>query len=140
MVSAPYVLTSTPADGHATTVLTMNELDGCMEGINQHRLAVALLIADAEAADALLGAKQYDLGMPLHYLVADRSGDAFVWERVGEQPIGRRPDRLMTQRSPTEARSCLVAYAWQGKGAPRAHGLGFGADQGPGTGEVGSPP
>jgi acyl-CoA:6-aminopenicillanic acid acyl transferase len=113
MSSRPHVLTSVPDDGPATTVLTMNELDGCMEGINEHGLAVALLIADvesasepidagpqvglasaqlprflldtcataAEAVDALLAAKQYDLGTPLHYLVADRSGDAFVWER-----------------------------------------------------------
>lgn len=113
MSSRPYVLTSAPDDGPATTVLTMSELGGCMEGINEHGLAVALLIADAESAsapvdagpqvgvssaqlprflldtcataaeavDALLGAKQYDLGTPLHYLVADRSGDAFVWER-----------------------------------------------------------
>ena len=139
--SRPYVLTSTPDDGPATTVLTMNELDGCMEGINEHGLAVALLIADAEsagapavagpqvglsstqlprflldtcataaaAADALLDAKQYDLGMPLHYLVADPSGDAFVWERgpggdehmirvdagalcVTNHPLHRHPD------------------------------------------------
>jgi hypothetical protein len=111
--SRPHVITSIPDDGPATTVLTMNELDGAMEGVNEHGLAVALLIADAEtvsapveagpqvglataqlprflldtcttaaeALDALLGAKQYDLGVPLHYLVGDRSGDAFVWER-----------------------------------------------------------
>jgi acyl-CoA:6-aminopenicillanic acid acyl transferase len=113
MSARPYVITSVPGDGPATTMITMNELDGCMEGINEHGLAVALLIADAESAsapvdagpqvgvssaqlprflldtcataaealDALLGAKQYDLGTPLHYLVADRSGDSFVWER-----------------------------------------------------------
>jgi predicted choloylglycine hydrolase len=113
MSSRPHVITSVPDDGPATTVLTMNELDGAMEGVNEHGLAVALLIADAEtvsapvdagpqvglanaqlprflldtcataaeALDALLGAKQYDLGVPLHYLVGDRSGDAFVWER-----------------------------------------------------------
>ncbi|MGH8965285.1 MAG: C45 family autoproteolytic acyltransferase/hydrolase [Actinomycetes bacterium] len=113
LASHPHVITSLPDDGPATTVLTMNELDGCMEGVNEHGLAVALLIADAEtvgvpvdagpqvglasvqlprflldtcataadALDALFGAKQYDLGTPLHYLVADRSGDAFVWER-----------------------------------------------------------
>jgi predicted choloylglycine hydrolase len=113
MSSRPHVLTTVPDDGPATTVITMNELDGCMEGINEHGLAVALLIADAESAsapvdagpqvglssvqlprflldtcataaeavEALYGAKQYDLGTPLHYLVADRSGDAFVWER-----------------------------------------------------------
>ncbi|QYN34951.1 linear amide C-N hydrolase [Pseudonocardia sp. DSM 110487] len=109
----PYVITSVPEDGPATTVLTMNELDGCMEGINEHGLAVVLNLADAENATgpvgagpqvgvssgqlprflldtcrtvqeakaALLDAKQYDLGVALHYLVADRSGAAFVWER-----------------------------------------------------------
>jgi hypothetical protein len=113
MSARPYVITSVPDDGPATTVLTMNELDGCMEGINEHGLAVALLLADAEnagppvdagpqvglsssqiprflldtcasaadAVDALYAAKQYDLGTPLHYLVADARGDAFVWER-----------------------------------------------------------
>jgi hypothetical protein len=109
----PYVITSIPDDGPATTVLTMNELDGCMEGINEHGLAAVLNLADAEnarvpvdagpqvgvssgqllrflldtcrtveeAKAALLGAKQYDLGVALHYLVADPSGAAFVWER-----------------------------------------------------------
>ncbi|MBK1783339.1 C45 family peptidase [Prauserella cavernicola] len=113
MASRPFVLTSVPDDGPATTVLTMNELDACMEGVNEHGVAVALLIADAEntnppvaaspqvglgaaqlprfvldtcataeqARRALLGAKHYDLGVPLHYLIADSSGDAFVWER-----------------------------------------------------------
>lgn len=110
----PYVITSVPDDGPATTIVTMNELDGCTEGINEHGLAVVLLIADAENANppvpagpqvglssiqlprfvldtcenveqakqALLGAKQYDLGSPLHYLIADRSGRAFVWEHT----------------------------------------------------------
>jgi hypothetical protein len=113
MSSRPHVLTSVPDDGPATTLLTMNELDGCMEGVNEHGLVVALLIADvesvsapvdagpqvgvsgvqlprflldtcasaAEALDALYAAKQYDLGTPLHHLVGDPSGDAFVWER-----------------------------------------------------------
>ena len=121
MGSHPYVLSSTPDDGPATTVLTMDELDGCMEGVNEHGLAVALLIADAETAsapsdagpqvglasaqlprflldtcatveqakEALLDAKQYDMGTPLHYLVGDASGAAFVWERGsgGEEHI-----------------------------------------------------
>jgi hypothetical protein len=112
--SRPYVITSVPDDGPATTVVTMNELDGCMEGINEHGLAVVLLIADAEnvsppvaagpqvglssvqlprfvldtcenieqAKQALLMAKQYDMGTPLHYLIADAAGNAFVWERT----------------------------------------------------------
>ncbi|TCP53514.1 putative choloylglycine hydrolase [Tamaricihabitans halophyticus] len=112
IASRPYVITSVPDDGPATTIITMNELDGCMDGINEHGLAVVLLIADAgganlpvdggpqvglattqlprflldtcanveEAQQALLLAKQYDLGAPLHYLIADRAGNAFVWE------------------------------------------------------------
>jgi hypothetical protein len=122
----PYVITSVPADWWATTVLTMNELDGCMEGINEHGLAVALLLADAEnggapidagpqvglgsaqllrflldtcanaaeAVEALYAAKQYDLGAPLHYLVADAGGDAFVWERGpgGDEHVVRAVD------------------------------------------------
>jgi hypothetical protein len=113
MSARPYVITSLPSDGPATTVLTMNELDGCMEGINEHGLAVVLNLADVEntsapvdsgpqvgvssgqlprflldtcrtaeeAKTALLDAKQYDFGVALHYLVADPSGAAFVWER-----------------------------------------------------------
>ncbi|WP_086821294.1 C45 family peptidase [Allokutzneria sp. NRRL B-24872] len=113
MASRPFVVRSRPTDGPATTVLTMNTLDGCMDGVNEHGVAVVLLIADAENAGepsfvepqvglssiqlprfvldtcataeqaraALLGAKQYDLGTPLHYLIADASGDCFVWER-----------------------------------------------------------
>jgi Acyl-coenzyme A:6-aminopenicillanic acid acyl-transferase len=113
MSSRPYVISSVPDDGPATTVLTMNELDCCMDGVNEHGLAVTLLIADAETAgapidagpqvglssgqvprflldtcataaeaiDALFAAKLYDLGTPLHYLVADAGGDSFVWER-----------------------------------------------------------
>jgi predicted choloylglycine hydrolase len=103
-----------PDEGLTTTVLTMNELDGCMDGINSAGLAVTLLIADFEnaappegptapqvglasvqlprflvdtcetveqAKQALLGAKHYDYGAALHYLVADAHGQAFVWER-----------------------------------------------------------
>jgi Acyl-coenzyme A:6-aminopenicillanic acid acyl-transferase len=122
----PYVVTSLPDDGPATTLITMNELDGCMEGVNEHGLAVALLLADAEnggtpidagpqvglgsaqlprflldtcanaaeAVDALYAAKQYDLGAPLHYLVADARGDAFVWERGpgGDEHVVRAVD------------------------------------------------
>jgi hypothetical protein len=141
MASRPYVITSRPDDGPATTVLTMDTLDGCTEGVNEHGLAVALLLADVEsvgvpveagpqvglnpmqlprfvldtcataedARRALLHAKQYDLGAPLHYLIADATGDAFVWERghggvehvvdagdgplcVTNHPLHRHPD------------------------------------------------
>lgn len=126
LCARPYVVTSLPDNGPATTLITMNELDGCMEGVNEHGLAVALLIADAEnggapidagpqvglgsaqlprflldtcanaaeAVDALYAAKQYDLGAPLHYLVADARGDAFVWERGpgGDEHVVRAVD------------------------------------------------
>ncbi|GAA1295187.1 hypothetical protein GCM10009609_75810 [Pseudonocardia aurantiaca] len=48
MASRPYVLESAPDDGPATTLLTMSELDSAMEGVNEHGLAVALLVADGE--------------------------------------------------------------------------------------------
>ncbi|MFC5814420.1 C45 family autoproteolytic acyltransferase/hydolase [Nonomuraea harbinensis] len=113
MASRPYVITTVPDDGLASTVITMSDLDGCMDGINEAGLAVTLLIADIDQASppenvspqvglssvqlprflvetcetaeqakqALLCAKQYDHGTPLHYLVADAHGGAFVWER-----------------------------------------------------------
>ncbi|TMR96797.1 peptidase C45, acyl-coenzyme A - 6-aminopenicillanic acid acyl-transferase [Nonomuraea basaltis] len=113
MASRPYVITTVPDEGLSSTVITMNELDGCMDGINSAGLAVMLLVADFETAappesatpqvglasvqlprflvdtcenvdqakQALLGAKHYDYGIPLHYLVADAHGQAFVWER-----------------------------------------------------------
>lgn len=114
MASRPTLIHSRPDNGPATLVLTMDELDGCMDGLNEHGLGVVLLFADAETAsapdmhagpqvglssvqlprfvldtcataaearEALLEVKQYDLGTPLHYLIADASGDAFVWER-----------------------------------------------------------
>ncbi|GAA3656960.1 hypothetical protein GCM10022224_020030 [Nonomuraea antimicrobica] len=113
MAARPYVITTVPDEGLASTVITMSALDGCMDGINSAGLAVALLVADFESAappedmspqvgldsaqlprflvdtcenveqakQALLGAKHYDFGMPLHYLVADANGQAFVWER-----------------------------------------------------------
>ncbi|MDF5758277.1 C45 family autoproteolytic acyltransferase/hydolase [Spongiactinospora sp. TRM90649] len=110
----PYVITTVPDDGLASAVITMSELDGCTEGVNERGLAVILLPGDVtrgapspaprrpqaglsvtqvprflldtcenveQATQALLGAKQYDHGVPCHYLVADASGQAFVWER-----------------------------------------------------------
>ncbi|WP_232668037.1 C45 family peptidase [Pseudonocardia sp. TRM90224] len=124
--SRPHVLHSRPDDGPATIVLTMDQLDGAMEGINEHGLAVALLMADAqntsmpedgspqvglsglqlprflldtcataeEARAALYDTKQHDHGVQLHYLVADASGDAFVWERAsGGQEYVTSSDR-----------------------------------------------
>lgn len=115
MASRPYVITSYPDDGLANTVLTMSNMDGCMEGVNEAGLGAALLMADvttaeppdferglqagldptqvlrflldtctsaAEARVALLSGKQYDFAsVACHYLIADASGDGFVWER-----------------------------------------------------------
>lgn len=113
MAARPHVITTLPDEGLASTVITMMDLDGCMDGINEAGLSVALLMADVATAEppqdstaqvglgqlhlprflmdtcanaeqakqALLGAKQYDHGLPCHYLVADASGRAFVWER-----------------------------------------------------------
>ncbi|MFG1707927.1 C45 family autoproteolytic acyltransferase/hydrolase [Nonomuraea sp. M3C6] len=113
MAARPYVITTVPDEGLSSTVITMSDLDGCMDGINSAGLAVMLLIGDFEnaappehvspqvgvgsvqlprflvdtcanvdqAKQALLGAKQYDHGTLLHYLVADAHGQAFVWER-----------------------------------------------------------
>ncbi|MEU6641348.1 C45 family autoproteolytic acyltransferase/hydrolase [Saccharomonospora sp. NPDC046836] len=112
--SRPYVITMYPDNGLASTALTMSELDGCTEGINEAGLTVTLLLTGLgstsrptappapqaglnitqvprflldtcenvdQAKQALLGAKQYDEGVPCHYLIADASGQAFVWER-----------------------------------------------------------
>ncbi|MEV0645228.1 C45 family peptidase [Phytomonospora sp. NPDC050363] len=115
IASRPYVLTTVPDDGLATTVITMDNLDGATEGVNEAGLSVALLISDIteakppegptppqvgvnpmqlprfvletcrtadEAKAALLGAKQ-SAEVGCHYLIADASGRAFVWERAG---------------------------------------------------------
>lgn len=170
MASRPYVITSVPDEGPATTCITMNDLDGCMEGVNEHGLAVALLIADAESAtgpvdagpqvgisslqlprfvletcrnvaeakQALLLAKQYDFGMPLHYLIADASGAAFVWERgaggvehivtadgplcVTNHPLHRHPEPT---RLPPDNEETMRTYERAATLAKRADGAGM---------------
>lgn len=114
MASRPYVVTMRPENGLASTAVTMSELDGCTEGINEAGLCVVLLLAEVadseppsapigpqvglnvtqvprflldtcenveQAKQALLAAKHYNQGVPCHYVVADASGQAFVWER-----------------------------------------------------------
>ena len=118
MTSRPYVVETYPSDGgHACLFLCAYELlGGCLDGVNDAGLVVALLADDestgadptlapavglneiqllrfvletcattGEAADALLGAKQHVMFLPCHYLVADASGDSFVWERTGDR-------------------------------------------------------
>ncbi|MFI6300975.1 C45 family autoproteolytic acyltransferase/hydrolase [Amycolatopsis thailandensis] len=53
MASRPYVLTTIPDDGIASTSLSMSTVDGAMEGVNEAGLVVALLMADLEAATPL---------------------------------------------------------------------------------------
>lgn len=172
MCSRPYLITTVPEDGPANTVLTMNSLDGCMEGINEHGLAVALLIADVQhaappgptspqvgldsvqlprflldtcadveqAKQALLGAKHYDYGTPLHYLIADAAGDAFVWERgtdgaehiveadgplcVTNHPLHRHPDPA---NLPEDTPDSMLTYRRTATLAKRTGGGGMSA-------------
>jgi hypothetical protein len=50
--SRPYIVSSMPDDGPASTAITLSGFDGCMEGINADGLAVALLLADVRSATA----------------------------------------------------------------------------------------
>jgi hypothetical protein len=57
-------------------------------GLNEIQLLRFLLetCADTgEAREALLSAKQHYMFLPCHYLVADASGDSFVWERTANR-------------------------------------------------------
>lgn len=110
-----FLIEARPTDGIASLYMCAFDLLGaCMDGVNEHGLAVALLAdnetvsrglatpigrnavglneiqtplflletcANAqEARAALRAAPHYHAGTPNHFLVADRSGDAFVWE------------------------------------------------------------
>ena len=57
-------------------------------GLNEIQLLRFLLETCAttgEAREALLSAKQHFMFLPCHYLVADASGDSFVWERTANR-------------------------------------------------------
>ena len=57
-------------------------------GLNEIQLLRFLLetcATTAEAREALLTAKQHYMFLPCHYLVADVSGDSFVWERTANR-------------------------------------------------------
>jgi hypothetical protein len=57
-------------------------------GLNEIQLLRFLLETCAttgEAREALLSAKQHFMFLPCHYLVADTSGDSFVWERTANR-------------------------------------------------------
>lgn len=106
----PYVLETIPKDGYATLTLAAYDLLGtCMDGINEKGLAVALLADDmageavrteeasvneielprlvlekcasAKEARTLLASLDFHFSfVPCHYLIADASGDSFVFE------------------------------------------------------------
>ncbi|MGH9263310.1 MAG: C45 family autoproteolytic acyltransferase/hydrolase [Acidimicrobiales bacterium] len=57
-------------------------------GLNEIQLLRFVLETCAttgEAREALLSAKQHYMFLPCHYLVADASGDSFVWERTANR-------------------------------------------------------
>jgi hypothetical protein len=118
MTARPYVMETHPTDGGpACLFLCAYELlGGCIDGVNDEGLVVALLADDestgadptlapatglneiqllrflletcattGEAREALLSAKQHWMFLPCHYLVADASGDSFVWERTANR-------------------------------------------------------
>jgi len=58
---------------------------GPARAVGLHELAVMRLVLDtcssaAQARETLLGIRQYYSFAPLHYIVADRSGDSFIYE------------------------------------------------------------
>jgi len=118
MTARPYVIETRPSDGGpACLFLCAYELlGGCIDGVNEEGLVVALLADDEstgtdptlapavglneiqllrflletcatteEARDALLATKQHWMFLACHYLVADASGDSFVWERTANR-------------------------------------------------------
>ncbi len=118
MTSRPYVVETRPTNGGpACLFLCAYELlGGCIDGVNEEGLVVALLADDesgatdptlapavglneiqllrflletcadtVEAREALLTAKQHYMFLPCHFLVADATGDSFVWERTANR-------------------------------------------------------
>lgn len=112
-LARPYVVEMHPDAGLSSVAITGNNLSGCLEGINQAGLCVVELsdgqgdsgcnspqagldesltprfLLDrcrtaAQAREALHEAKQYTRFSSCHFLVADADGDAFVWERQGD--------------------------------------------------------
>lgn len=110
MTADPYVVQSRPRGGYASLyVCSYDLLAGCIDGINEKGLAVALLADDmssdkkatrgpglsevtltkflldtcasaAEARKALAAVEYHYSFTPCHYIVCDESGDSFVWE------------------------------------------------------------
>jgi len=110
MTGDPYVLEVVPDKGYASLyVASYDLLGGCIDGINEKGLAVALLADDVsprqappssggvneisltrylldrcatakEARRALESVEFHYTFTPCHYMVCDASGDSFVWE------------------------------------------------------------
>lgn len=109
MTGDPYVIEMHPDKGYASLYLCAYDLLGCIDGINEKGVAVALLADDqaserkasygpglsevtltrfvldrcasAKEARKLLQAVPYHYSfVPCHYMICDVSGDSFVWE------------------------------------------------------------
>jgi hypothetical protein len=109
MTGDPYVIEAHPDKGYASLYLCSYDLLGCVDGINEKGLAVALLADDASPekkpsdgvglsevtltrfvldrcatarqARSLLQSVPYHYSFtPCHYMICDASGDSFVWE------------------------------------------------------------
>lgn len=109
MTGDPYVIEAHPDRGYASLYTCAYDLLGCVDGINEKGLAVALLADDAspegkrsvgiglaevtlpryvldrcatagEARRLLRTAPYHYSFNPCHYMICDSSGDSFVWE------------------------------------------------------------
>lgn len=77
-------------------------------GLNEVQLPRFLLDTCATAAEArlaLLQTQQFYSGLPNHYLIADRSGDAFVWELSSR---GNRHHIVEANRAPLAVTNHLI--------------------------------
>jgi Acyl-coenzyme A:6-aminopenicillanic acid acyl-transferase len=114
VLSRPHVVEMRPDKGLPSVAITGNNLSGCLEGINRAGVCVVALadgqggtlatdapqvgldesllprfVLDtchtaAQAREALHEAKHYTRFSSCHFLIADAHGDAFVWEREGD--------------------------------------------------------
>lgn len=109
MTGDPYLIESHPDKGYASLYMCAYDLLGCVDGMNEKGLAVALLADDASPdkkpsygpglsevtltrylldrcatarqARRLLRTAPYHYSFnPCHYMICDASGDSFVWE------------------------------------------------------------
>jgi hypothetical protein len=78
----------------------------------------------AAAAEALLDAKQHDLGLPLHYLVADPSGDAFGAPTLCARLRGSLGQRIEPQISGVKAPFLRTGPGTRGRRSPGSRAPG----------------